>query len=403
VSITHVVAGDGHRCAPTKGEVWCVTVNRLDGSPAHRHRRSAAAARTLARQLGAEEFDPKRGRRTGALPQTKTLRDYSMKRWLPGHRTATLVTLPDGTRTGYQAWKALQRVFPRWGDLPLEEFDSALLLVIQAHLLDHYARNTVTETMTYLKRVLRQAAADRRIPFDPTIGVRMPARDAGDRGGIVTAEDVPTHAEAVAIIAAAPARGRVGVVLGFGTGMRVGEILGVTPFQHALAEAAVRGRLTVDEQEADRGRVKPKTFRGDRTIDIASAVDLELRRASRGLDPHDLLITGPRSGRRMMRSAFYRQVWYPALDAARVDGKPLTRRYKFHATRHYAVSMMLARGVTTAEVAAYVGDREDEITSTYSHWLRGSKGLATGALDAALGPVEAPPVGEADAVDGDGR
>ena len=87
----------------------------------------------------------------------------------------------------------------------------------------------------------------------------------------------------------------------------------------------------------------------------------------------------------LRRDDFYARAWRPALVAAGLD----ERRYKFHSARHYAVSSMLARGVSVVEVAAYVGDAPETIISTYAHFLRESESLAKHALDLAFsGPVD---------------
>ena len=57
--------------------------------------------------------------------------------------------------------------------------------------------------------------------------VKLPRRDSLDRAGKVTAHDVPTDDEALAIMTGAPLRYRAGVTLGLGCGLRVGEVLGL--------------------------------------------------------------------------------------------------------------------------------------------------------------------------------
>ena len=48
------------------------------------------------------------------------------------------------------------------------------------------------------------------------------------------------------------------------------------------------------------------------------------------------------------------------------------------------LSSMLARDVSLAEVAAYVGDAVETIVSTYTHFVRGSESRARHTLDLAL-------------------
>lgn len=69
-----------------------------------------------------------------------------------------------------------------------------------------------------------------------------------------------------------------------------------------------------------------------------------------------------------------------------------SNRYKFHASRHYAVSAMLGAGVPLPEVAAYIGDHIETVTRVYAHFLDDAPRTAKAALDRALGPVPAVPL-----------
>ena len=147
---------------------------------------------------------------------------------------------------------------------------------------------------------------------------------------------VPSHAEALAILAATPPRYTLGMALGFGCGLRVGELLGLRPADVNL----FAGTVSVAQQYQRRGLVAPKTWRGVRTIEVPQLVAVELRRALRDSPPADLpILVGPRGGT-LGRDAWYEQAWRPALESAGLD----RRRYKFHSTRHYAVSSMLGAG-----------------------------------------------------------
>jgi len=388
VSVNRRVAGEPHRCAPVEGEIVCVEARRLDRSKVHEHFGPDEYRKAVAREkaIKAEAAAPAG---PSAPKATSTFEGYA-ELWRSAQRTAE----PKAMRN------ALRRAYPIIGPLELTAIDGLQLKALQTTLLGVNAHSTVAVTMSHVKRIMRQAAADGRVPRDPTVGVKMPRRDTLDAGGVVTEHDVTTHAESLAIMAAAPARGRLGVILGFGCGMRIGEILAVTPDQHT-ARKLRPDLLRIDFQETDRGRVGPKTRRGVRTIELPDVAAAEMRRAVKGQAADALLFRGPKGGR-PNRGSFYDQVWYPALIGAdlledRPDG-PGQREgaYNFHVTRHYAASAMLGRGVTVEEVAAYLGDAVVTISTVYAHWLRDAPGLAKGALDAALGPVP-PPAAEDEA------
>lgn len=394
--VRRLVAGDpGGGCVPKTGWTYCVYASRKDGSTAHGHFQQSKEVRAFRKQIMAQECKPGSEKIDRS---TETNEEY-LTRFAAAHSSAD----PDTVMA------SLKRAFPIVPDRLLAEKDErkhksygAELLVdsnglqlreLQKSLLtptkrqidagqSKYARNTVELTMTYLKQALRQAFADGKIPRDPTFNVRMPRRDSRDLDGVVTKDQVPTHTEALAILAGAPQgrHGRLLVALGFGCGMRVGEVIGVAPYQVAPTE----GKLVIDAQEQRRGRVGPKTRRGVRTIDVPDVVMFELRRALQDRDraPDVPFFTGPRGGA-PRRDEFYDKVWKPALRAAGLAED----RFKFHSARHYCVSSMLERGVSEAEVAEYVGDTVETVRRVYTHFLRDAPPKAKAALDEALGPV----------------
>ena len=66
-----------------------------------------------------------------------------------------------------------------------------------------YARETTTITLHYATAIMRSAYKTERIPSDVTIGVRPPVRRGEDADERVGPDDVPTHEEVFALIAAA--------------------------------------------------------------------------------------------------------------------------------------------------------------------------------------------------------
>ena len=270
---------------------------------------------------------------------------------------------------------ALKRAYKLAGKVPVARFDGLRLQKVQKDLLATYARSTAELTMVYVVAVLRQAHADGICPVDPTLRLTRPRRDPHDTTGVILPGMVPSRAEALAILAATPSRYRLGMALGFGCGLRVGEILGLRPQDVNL----FAGTLSVAQQSQRRGLVAPKTWRGVRTIEVPELVAVELRRALRDDLAGDLpILVGPRGGA-LRRDGWYTQAWRPALKGAGLA----PGRYVFHATRHYAVSNMLAAGVSLPEVAAYIGDHIETVTKVYAHFLDDAPRTAKAALDRA--------------------
>ncbi len=281
--------------------------------------------------------------------------------------------------------------------MTLEQIDNLVLKGVQKRLADGdaqakgYARNTVILTMAYAKSVMKAAYAIGAIKRDPTIGLKAPKiRDDDDRDKEVSPEEVPSRAEVLAILAAAPAPFRAAIALG-ATGLRIGEVMGITERQIRFDA----GKLVVDQQ-LQCIKVAPGVWenrftlpkRGKtRTIGLPQPIGFMLRRHLEEYPPlndeHEGLLF--RGGRRALlrRDAFYDSAWRPALVGA---GLP-RGRFVFHSLRHFAASSMLAEAAPITAVAAHLGDTVETVQRTYVHWLRDEVDVPTQILDRVLAPV----------------
>jgi integrase len=281
------------------------------------------------------------------------------------------------TRQGFApAWARVEAVLPK--GITLAGVDQLVMKRARVALAKSYAPNTVTLSWGYLAAIMRSAYTSGRIPRDPTIGARTRRRRVADEG--VGPDDVPTRAEVAVIWHAAPSAFRAAIARG-ATGLRVGEVLGLT-----ADRIDVEHRLVTIDRQMQRidGVMTFTTPKGEnaRTIKVPSAVALELRRHLRDRGS-GLLFSTPRSGRGMARYEFYDQAWRPAL-----VGAGLTRdRFVFHALRHFAASSMLAEGVNPMAVAGHLGDSLETLQRTYSHWLRDDRDVPADALERILAVV----------------
>jgi integrase len=219
-----------------------------------------------------------------------------------------------------------------------------------------------------------------------------PKRRQGDSAGKVRPEDVPSRAEALAILAGAPTAWRAAVALGI-AGYRIGEVLGQRVDRLALNQR----KVTVDAQATElTGKgVVLSTVKNERsrTITVPQLVAVELRRHLREgyggtwTDPdggdHEMLFVRP-DGRLYRHAEFYAQAWQPALKAAGLAPK----RFKFHSLRHHCASSLLAEGCPLPAVAGYIGDSQQTVMRVYSHWLPEDGGVPAVILDRVLATAE---------------
>jgi integrase len=283
-------------------------------------------------------------------------------------------------------WPYIRNRLRSIGDMPLASIDQLTLKKLRAELAAHYAPATVKLTMAYAGMILRAAHASRRIAHDPTAGLKHKRARADERGEQVRPEDVPTRAEALAILPSAPAPFRAAIALGL-AGLRVGEVLGMTADRIMLD----RRQVTVDRQMQRYGnRNVFTTPKGEkvRTIVMAPTIALELRRHLRDHAREGVLFRGVRTGEMMRRDQFYDSAWRPSLRAAGLAPD----RFKFHALRHFCASMLLAEGAPITAVAGHLGDTVETVSRTYAHWLRDDRAVPADVLERVLAEPGAPSV-----------
>ncbi len=181
-----------------------------------------------------------------------------------------------------------------------------------------------------------------------------------------------TDAEVKAILdAAATLRLGAMIALALGTGARQGELLALGWEHVDLAAGQVHILQSLDYDKARGGFYfkAPKSDRGVRLVDLpAFAVDaLTRHRASmEGEGNIEAPVFCTKTGNPIGKSNFVRQIWTPLLAAAGVTYR------KFHTARHTHASRLLIEGVSVPEVARRLGDAQETILRTYSHYIPGN-------------------------------
>jgi integrase len=218
-------------------------------------------------------------------------------------------------------------------------------------------------------RVFDAAVDDRIISASPCRRITLPKSD-GD-------EVVPPTVEQVAAVRAAlDPRWQAVVVTLAGSGLRVGELLGLSVSDVDFLRRTVR----VERQRLQSGElagVKSKTSR--RTVPIGQVVIDELAAHLTVYPSNDTLFVdewgAPLSYRRWKRLLG---------DAARDAGVRMTS----HGLRHFAASALISGGASVKQVQTFLGHASAVITlRTYAHLFPGDEDRTRNVLDAALGPL----------------
>lgn len=258
------------------------------------------------------------------------------------------------------------------GSLPMQS-------ITRAHVQDAVidwsaglAPASVETAYGYVRSIFKTAIEDRVIDDSPCVRINLPE--------IVQDRIVPLTLEQVQQIrAAVPVWYRALVTFGAATGMRQGEMCGLT-----------EDRISGDAVKVDRQRVgvqkgqpvfgPPKSRNGYRTIAMgkAAAASLAEHMAEHPLGPEGIVFTNQYGG--AIARSDMSHTWREA-----TKDMGLRPRSGWHELRHFNASLLINRGLSVRAVADRLGDRPEEIMKTYTHLWPTDQERATSAIDEALG------------------
>ncbi len=251
------------------------------------------------------------------------------------------------------------RVYPSIGARPLASIRPSHVQALVKALDAELAAGTVETIYRHVSAVFKAAARDRLIARTPCDGIRLPKEDRDHKVVPLTLEQL----EAVA--AAMPERWQAAVWLAAGTGLRQGEVLGLTLDRVDFLRRTVkvdRQMVTPSKGVPDFG--PPKTRASYRTVPLPDSVAVLLSEHLRQFPARaeDGLIFTTHDGRPVRRSAIG-QKWRDAATAAE-----LPKGTTFHATRHAYASALIQFGESVKVVQSRLGHASAvETLDTYGH------------------------------------
>ncbi len=346
---------------------------RDNGSWLARYRPVAGGAqkcRTFARKVDAQRWldemsasivtgmyvDPGAGR--------VTVREYA-EQWRASqvHREGTVVTVEGILR---------RHVYPVLGDRQMSSVLPSDVQALVKRLSLTLSPATVGVAHRVLSTIFKSAVADRRLASSPCLRTRLPK--------VEKRKVEPISTEQVrALVEAMPERYGALVMLAAGTGMRQGEVFGLSVDRVDF----LRRSLTVDRQLVGiSGRLPyfgpPKTAASVRVIPLPTVV-VDALAGHLVAFPGDGLIFTNETGDMLRRSNFG-TMWRRVTKSAGLDG------LRFHDLRHYYASLLIRHGESVKTVQARLGHANAaETLDTYSHLWPDSDDRTREAVDLVLG------------------
>jgi integrase len=281
-------------------------------------------------------------------------------------------------------------ILPKLGDRPLASLRRAQVEE-WANGLD-LAASSARMVFETLSNMLEAAVVDERIPKNPAKGAHAPTSD--------DAPFVPLTVEQVrAITLRVVEHVRAGVLVVAGTGLRQGELFGLTVDRVDF----MRRELRVDRQLFTPGNGRPflkppKSRNSYRTVSLSpvviDAIAAHVASFGTGEDGVVFHIDG-RPVSRSMASKYIRTAVASADEAAiaawakagaKADSRPAELAGNaWHDIRHYHASSLLSEGVNPSKVAERLGHDLKTLLATYAHVMPRDDDRVRGIVDATLG------------------
>lgn len=289
--------------------------------------------------------DPKAGR--------ETVKQYA-ERWrkMQDHRP--------GTAALYERVLKLH-VFPVLGDLPLRSVRHSHARAFVSGLSKGLAPNTARQVHAITRTIFRSAVADKLIPSTPFEKITLPKVQRGD-------VKVPELEQVRALVAKAPDGLKALPVVAFGSGLRSGELLGLTTDRVDFLRREIRvdrQLVYVPGQPPCFG--PPKTPESTRTVPVPEFVTDALAAHLAAFPAgEDGLIFQADKGGPILRTTLAGR-WQLTLKRA---GLPSTLH--LHHLRHGYASVLNAGGVPFTTVMELLGHAPQGVTwATYTHRVDG--------------------------------
>jgi integrase len=223
-----------------------------------------------------------------------------------------------------------------------------------------------------LARVMDAAVEDRVIAISPCRRITLP-KGHDDEVAVPALEEVELVRGALA------ERWRAIPVVLAGSGLRVGELLGLRLSDVDFLRKSIR----VERQRLQSSQVAPlKSKASRRTVPVGQVV-IDALASHLAVYPatEEALFCDE------LREPLTYRRWKRLLsDAARVAGVEITS----HSFRHFAASALISGGASVKQVQAFLGHASAIVTlRTYAHLWPGDEDRTRNVLDAALGPLAA--------------
>jgi integrase len=265
-------------------------------------------------------------------------------------------------------------ITPPLGDVRLARLTRPMVEDFRDDLLERFSRVRARQALSVLRMVLDHAQHRGLLAQNVARGVRIAPRSRLQEQ-LIVGRSIPTPEEVRRLLAAADGWLHAMVTTAAFTGMRQGELRGLS-----WDDVDLDGERITVRQRADQWGTfgQPKSKAGQRTIPLAPHVRAELRRWRLACGNPVLVFPARGERDRVISPAAVTRAFavlqlaveMTALDPdKRADGNPtLVPKYTFHVLRHFFASVMIGLGYTSKWLQVTMGHENIALTlGTYGH------------------------------------
>ena len=256
-------------------------------------------------------------------------------------------------------------ILPVLGDRPMGSIQPSEVQGLVKNLSVELAPSSVHNIYDVVARLFRAAVHDRVRPESPCRNINLPRRSK---------EEVvpPTVKEVTKIMGAIADRYQAVPLLLAGSGLRIGELLGLRVSDVDFLRRSVR----IERQRLQTGDLGPTKGRKARTVPLGQVV-LDGLAVHLAAHPSREWLFVTKAGRPLTYQVWLAQ-WTLACDAAGVTTKT-------HHLRHFFASALITGGASVKQVQAALGhDNATTTLRTYAHLWPGDEDRTRDAIDKTL-------------------
>ena len=260
-------------------------------------------------------------------------------------------------------------ITPLIGHLRLAQLTTPEVEAFRDELLQRMSRRYARSVLVGLKSIIANAQRRGLIAHNPATATRVNVVERHQER-LEIGRDVPSKSEVQAIINNAAGRWRTMLITAAFTGMRAGELRGLT-----WDEIDLPGKLVRIRQRADTWGTQgaPKSAAGRREIPLMPIVIAALRewRLAYPFGPEGIVFCRSQRVRDAWAVTGHATLWWVfhrAQRAAGVVDEAGQPKYKFHALRHFFASIGIEAGFAPKRLQALLGHSSISMTfDTYGH------------------------------------